>query len=60
LSPGPHGSCVGNDRAARFYEKQGWHRAGSVVIDVELPAGVWPLEVWRYEKHLLLAQGEDA
>jgi GNAT superfamily N-acetyltransferase len=44
--------AIGNDRAARFYEKQGWRRAGNIIIDVELPAGVRPLEVWRYEKRL--------
>ena len=44
--------AIGNDRAARFYEKQGWRRAGNVIIDVQLPAGVRPLEVWRYEKRL--------
>ncbi len=42
--------AIGNDRAARFYERYGWCRAGSVVIDVATPVGVMPLEVWRYEK----------
>ena len=44
--------AIGNDRAARFYEKQGWRRTGHVVIEVELPTGVTLLEVWRYEKRL--------
>ena len=44
--------AVGNNRAARFYEKCGWSRAGKVTDDVEIPGGTFPLEVWRYEKSL--------
>ena len=44
--------AIGNDRAARFYEKQGWHRAGIVVNHLDTPEGDFPLEVWRYEKQL--------
>ena len=44
--------AIGNDRAARFYEKSGWRRAGTVVYQAEAPDGSLPLEVWRYEKHL--------
>ena len=44
--------AVGNDRAARFYEKCGWIRTGTVTDDVEVPDGTFPLEVWRYEKSL--------
>jgi ribosomal protein S18 acetylase RimI-like enzyme len=44
--------AIGNDRAARFYEKCGWRRAGAVVIEVETSEGPFPLEVWRYEKRL--------
>ena len=43
---------IGNDRAARFYEKQGWRRVGTFVSQLETPEGVFPLEVWRYEKRL--------
>lgn len=46
--------AIGNERAARFYEKNGWHRAGNVVIPLETPDGPFPLEVWRYEKELSL------
>jgi ribosomal protein S18 acetylase RimI-like enzyme len=42
--------AIGNDRAARFYEKCGWRRVGAVVIEVETSEGPYPLEVWRYEK----------
>lgn len=44
--------AIGNDRAARFYEKRGWRRAGTVVSQLETPAGIFALEVWRYEKSL--------
>jgi len=49
----PHLNCaIGNDRAARFYEKCGWRRAATVVEAVETTAGPFALEVWRYEKQL--------
>jgi GNAT superfamily N-acetyltransferase len=44
--------AIGNERAARFYEKSGWRRAGVVVSELEIPSGILPLEVWRYEKLL--------
>jgi ribosomal protein S18 acetylase RimI-like enzyme len=44
--------AIGNDRAARFYEKSGWHRAGTIVSHLETIEGTIPLEVWRYEKEL--------
>lgn len=44
--------AIGNQRAARFYEKQGWRRAGPVTLQLETPGGLFPLEVWRYEKLL--------
>jgi GNAT superfamily N-acetyltransferase len=44
--------AVGNDRAARFYEKCGWIRTATVSDDVEVPDGTFPLDVWRYEKSL--------
>lgn len=47
--------AIGNDRAARFYEKCGWRRAGTFVSQLETPNGIFPLEVWRYEKPLRLA-----
>lgn len=42
--------AIGNDRAARFYEKAGWRRVGTVVSKLETQEGIFPLEVWRYEK----------
>jgi GNAT superfamily N-acetyltransferase len=42
--------AIGNERAARFYEKQGWRRAGTVANPAETSAGTFMLDVWRYEK----------
>jgi ribosomal protein S18 acetylase RimI-like enzyme len=47
--------AVGNNRAARFYEKQGWRLAGTVVNAADTASGPFPLEVWRYEKSLARA-----
>jgi GNAT superfamily N-acetyltransferase len=44
--------AIGNDRAARFYEKCGWRRVGTEVRPLETPKGDFPLQVWRYEKRL--------
>jgi len=44
--------AIGNVRAASFYEKHGWQRAGVVTSLVETSEGPFPLEVWRYEKRL--------
>jgi GNAT superfamily N-acetyltransferase len=44
--------AIGNDRAASFYEKSGWHRAGNMFNNIETPDGLIELEVWRYEKEL--------
>lgn len=44
--------AIGNDRAARFYEKCGWRRAGDMISRLPVPGGVFELEVWRFEKRL--------
>ena len=44
--------AIGNERAARFYQKCGWHRVGTMLNQAETSAGTFPLEVWRYEKRL--------
>ncbi len=44
--------AIGNDRAARFYEKSGWSRVGTMINQSATPSGTYPLPVWRYEKHL--------
>ena len=42
--------AIGNDRAARFYEKCGWHRIGTMINELETIEGSFLLAVWRYEK----------
>ena len=44
--------AIGNHRAARFYQTRGWSFAGTMVSQVETPAGPFQLTVWRYEKSL--------
>jgi GNAT superfamily N-acetyltransferase len=44
--------AVGNDRAARFYEKSGWRLAGMVTNPADTSSGPFPVQVWRYEKRL--------
>jgi ribosomal protein S18 acetylase RimI-like enzyme len=46
--------AIGNHRAARFYEKCGWHRVGNMMNPLEIPTGRLELEVWRYEKALVV------
>jgi len=48
--------AVGNTRAARFYEKSGWRRAGTVAHAVETGAGLFTVDVWRYEKPVMYNQ----
>jgi ribosomal protein S18 acetylase RimI-like enzyme len=44
--------AIGNERAAKFYEKNGWRRVGNMINQLPTPDGMFPLEVWRYEKDL--------
>jgi GNAT superfamily N-acetyltransferase len=44
--------AIGNDRAARFYEKRGWQRTATIVDTLDTTTGPFDLEVWRYEKRL--------
>ena len=44
--------AIGNDRAASFYEKQGWRRVGNMISRLQTINGEMTLEVWRYEKDL--------
>lgn len=39
---------IGNSRAARFYEKSGWHLAETFTSELDTPDGVFLLDVWRY------------
>jgi len=45
--------AIGNERAARFYEKSGWHRVGNMISVLQTAEGPFSLEVWRYEKVLV-------
>jgi GNAT superfamily N-acetyltransferase len=44
--------AIGNERAARFYEKSGWRRACVFVHRPQTPDGKLEIETWRYEKRL--------
>ena len=44
--------AIGNERAARFYEKHGWRQMGTMVNRLETIEGTFLLDVWRYEKDL--------
>jgi GNAT superfamily N-acetyltransferase len=45
--------AIGNTRAARFYEKQGWVRTATIDYDAVTPDGSFPIQVWRYERDLM-------
>jgi len=45
--------AMGNERAARFYEKCGWRRTGTMTNEAETSEGTFLLQVWRYEKTLI-------
>ena len=47
--------AVGNDRAARFYQKTGWRNVRTQVNRLETAAGVFEIEHWRYEKRVATA-----
>ena len=44
--------AIGNDRAARFYEKCGWRLARVFTSHLDTANGAFDLDVWRYEKQL--------
>lgn len=46
--------AIGNDRAARFYEKSGWRRAATITYPADTSEGPFLIENWRYEKLLNL------
>lgn len=51
--------AIGNERAARFYEKHGWRRSGTMVNRAETSAGHYALDVWRYEKMMSPSTGRQ-
>ena len=42
--------AVGNDRARRFYEREGWVVKREEVVDLSTDAGTFPVRSWRMEK----------
>lgn len=44
--------AIGNNRAAKFYEKRGWKLTGNMINELETQSGIFSLETWRYEKTL--------
>lgn len=44
--------AIGNTRAARFYEKSGWHLERTFKHKLETADGPFEFDVWRYEKDL--------
>ena len=46
------GCAIGNDRAARFYEKAGWVNTGPFDMELETSEGLFLLTTWRFEKTL--------
>lgn len=49
--------AVGNLRAGRFYEKSGWVNLGRRVVNLDTSEGDFPLDVWRFEKHVGAGNG---
>ncbi|MGH1577328.1 GNAT family N-acetyltransferase [Planktotalea sp.] len=46
-------SCaIGNERAARFYARQGWRNVGEETVALDTQGGSFPLLLWRFEKPL--------
>jgi GNAT superfamily N-acetyltransferase len=43
---------IGNERAARFYKKCGWHLERIFAYDAPTARGIYRLDVWRFEKQI--------
>lgn len=43
---------IGNNRAAKFYQKCGWKMARKFLYEAETSEGIFKFDVWRYEKQL--------
>ncbi len=50
---------IGNDRAARFYEKCGWHMERIFTYEPDTPEGIFRIDVWRYEKLLITEEKSE-
>lgn len=47
--------AIGNERAAKFYRKCGWHLERVFIYEAPAPSGSYSLDVWRFEKQLAIA-----
>lgn len=41
--------AIGNEQAARFYQKLHWAQVGTIAIKMKTEKGPIPLDVWRFE-----------
>ena len=44
--------AIGNERAARFYTKQGWTMVREEIVELDTLDAPFPLKLWRFEKQL--------
>ena len=44
--------AIGNETAAKFYSKHGWRLIRTERIEVETAEGLFPVDIWRFEKPL--------
>ena len=44
--------AIGNDRAAKFYNKCGWDLTQTIIDELEILDGTFSLKVWKFEKQL--------
>lgn len=48
--------AVGNDRAARFYEKRGWTKVHTALLRLETEEGAFEVAHWRFEKSMTVSR----
>ena len=51
--------AIGNERAARFYRKNGWRWSGPRMSNLHLTNRIFPLTVWCFEKCLMPPQNRS-
>lgn len=44
--------AIGNERAAAFYRKAGWHFMRVMPLSVHVESGSFTLDIWRFEKQI--------
>ncbi|MEM5500716.1 GNAT family N-acetyltransferase [Ahrensia kielensis] len=45
--------AIGNERAAAFYRKAGWHFMRVMLLPVHVESGSFILDIWRFEKQIV-------